>query len=89
MYLEKHYFHSNSFGILNYIMTWFWFHGQQDVRGRDCGVGRLSEAEQSGDGIRLQLLPSSRRPRNLLKLAGLKMILEVGTRNHAAMCFDR
>lgn len=60
---------------VSYSVTWLSFHGQQDVRGGDCRVWRLSNTEQSGDSIGLQLLSSSWRPRYLLKLALFKMIL--------------
>lgn len=56
-------------------VTWFRFHGQQNVWSGDCRVRRLSDTEQSGDGIRLKLLSSGWRPRYLLKLALFKMVL--------------
>lgn len=72
------------------LLHWFRFHGLQDVR-RDrgvcgvwgvrgdwngaCAVRTVSETEQCGDGMWLQLLPTGRRLGYLLKLALLKMIL--------------
>lgn len=48
----------------------------QDVGNRECGVGRFSNIEQSGDSIRFQLLPPSWGPGYFLKLALLKMVLK-------------
>ena len=63
-----------------YSVTRFRFQGHQDVWSGDCRVRRLSNTEQSRDGIGLQLPAPGWRPGYLLKLALLEVILGESTK---------